>query len=79
VLSIVMVAEPESVPACVFVDVNEVTVPVTAYDEPGTAGMLACVFGVILTLKVAAEVVTGIGVPPEKFTVVDEGSVTAVK
>jgi hypothetical protein len=78
-LSIVMVAEPESVPDCAFVDVKDVTVPVTEYATPGTAAMFACDLGVTRTLNCTVPVVTGIGVPPLKLTVSDDGLETAAK
>jgi hypothetical protein len=57
-LSIVIVADAVSVPACACVPVHPVTVPVTAKLAPGTTGILAWVFGVILTLNIVGVVVT---------------------
>ena len=79
-LSTVMVAGvAESAPACAFVLVKAVTVPPTAYERPGGTGMLAWLFGVMRTLNCVAEVLTGIAVPPEKFTVLLAGFAAAAK
>ena len=71
-----------SVPVCGLLLVNDVTVPVVAYEAPGTAGIRACDFGVMRTLYIVALVpaVT----PPFEVHVVNEmvlvpGFVTAVQ
>jgi hypothetical protein len=78
-LSIVRVLELVSLPDCELVLVKLETVADNAYDPPGTADMLACDLGVMRILNWVALVVTGMGVPPEKFTMLLLGLVAAEK
>ena len=73
-LSTVIVADEASPPACELVEVNVVTVPVTASADPGTAAISAWALGVMRILKDVVVVAIERGVPLLKDTVVVVGA-----